>query len=349
MSTMRENLYAALQKSASAATSPLLSEAEKNPSATKLSSPAEGIGDNVDGVVTDRVGLEGQPGTDSEITGNAAVAGEGGVDVTQISGNADGEAAEVLGVVNKEVTEENVENMNKAANALRLIGQQIAEAQMADFENAMSKQASEPASEPDFEDMLVKHASEGDPRAQFVAELLASYQYGMMKKASDLDEMGVATPEEAAIADEALNAAAAENPEAFMADLEGGDADPELLAAAQEEAAMVEGEVQEAILDVAEQILDTDPSVSEEEAVAAAQEAVVDALQMVDAQQAIGAVDDNGEYAISDEDAANAVDNMTKTASDFPLRDTLVGRFNATFGLSPESFAHRLGFCERGA
>lgn len=340
MSTMRENLYAALQKSASAATSPLLSEAEKNPSATKLSSPAEGIGDNVDGVVTDHVGLEGQPGTDSEITGNAAVAGEGGVDVTQISGNADGEAAEVLGVVNKEVTEENVENMNKAANALRLIGQQIAEAQMADFENAMSKQASDI----DFEDMLVKHASEGDPRAQFVAELLASYQYGMMKKASDLDEMGVATPEEAAIADEALNAAAAENPEAFMADLEGEDADPELLAAAQEEAAMVEGEVQEAILDVAEQILDTDPSVSEEEAVAAAQEAVVDALQMVDAQQAIGAVDDNGEYAVSDEDAANAVDNMTKTASDFPLRDALVGRFNATFGLSPESFAHRLGF-----
>jgi hypothetical protein len=337
---MRENLYAALQKSASAATSPLLSEAEKTPSVTKLSSPAEGIGDNVNDVVTDHVGLDGQPGTDSEITGNAAVAGEGGVDVTQISGNADGEAAEVLGVVNKEVTEENVENMNKAANALRLIGQQIAEAQMAEFECAMSKQASDL----DFEDMLVKHASEGDPRAQFVAELLTSYQCGMMKKASDLEEMGVATPEEAAIADQALNEAAAENPEAFMADLAGEDIDPELLAAAQEESAMIEGEVQEAILDVAEQILDTDPSVSEEEAVAAAQEAVVDALQMVDAQQAIGAVDENGEYAINDEDAANAIDNMAKTASDFPLRDALVGRFNATFGLSPESFAHRLGF-----
>ena len=340
MSTMRENLYAALRKSASAADSSLLSEAEKNPSSTKLSSPAEGIGDNVDGVVTDHVGLEGQPGTDSEITGSAAVAGDGGIDVTQISGNADGEAAEVLGVVSKEVTEENVENMNKAANALRHIGQQIADAQMADFEYAMAKEASAM----DFEDMLVKHASAGDERAQFVADLLASYQYGMMKKASDLEEMGVETPEDYAIADEALNEAAAENPEALMADLTGEDIDPELLAAAQEEAAAVETEVQEAILDVAEQILDTDPSVSEEEAVAAAQEAVVDALQMVDAQQAIGAVGEDGDYAIPDEVAADAVDTMAKTASDYPLRDALVGRFNATFGLSPEAFAHRLGF-----
>ena len=340
MSTMRDNLYAALRKSASAANSPLLADAEKNPSATKLDSPAEGIGDNVNGVATDSVGLEGQPGTDSEITGNAAVSGEGGVDVTQISGNADGEAAEVLGVVSKEVTEENVENMNKAANALKIIGQQIADAQMAEFENAMSKEASAM----DFEDMLAKQASAGDERAQFVADLLASYQYGMMKKASDLEEMGATTPEDAAIADAALNEAAAENPEALMADLAGEDIDPELLAAAQEEAAAVETEVQEAILDVAEQILDTDPSVSEEEAIAAAQDAVVDALQLVDAQQAIGAVGENGEYAVSDEDAAKAIDNMTKTASAYPLRDVLVGRFNATFGLSPEAFATRLGF-----
>jgi hypothetical protein len=337
---MRENLYAALRKSASAAGSPLLAEAEKNPSSTKLSSPAEGIGDNVDGVVTDHVGVEGQPGTASEITGNATVEGEGGVDVTQISGNADGEAAEVLGVVNKDVTEENVENMNKAANALRVIGQQIADIQMADFEAAMNKQASEL----DFEGMLVKHASAGDPRAQFVTDLLSAYQYGMAKKASDIEEMGATTPEEAELADAALTEAAEENPEALMADLSGEEVDPELIAAAQEEAAAVENEVQEAILDVAEQILDTDPSVSEEEAVAAAQDAVVDALQMVDAQQAIGAVDEDGEYAIDDETAANAVDNMTKTASDYPLRDVLVGRFNATFGLSPESFAYRLGF-----
>jgi hypothetical protein len=65
---------------------------------------------------------------------------------------------------------------------------------------------------------------------------------------------------------------------------------------------------------------------------------------MIDAQQAIGAVDENGEYAVSDEDAAEAVENMTKTASAFPLRDALCSRFNATFGLSPEAFAHRLGF-----
>lgn len=340
MSKMRENLYAALRKSASAAGSPLIAEAEECPKATELSSPAEGVGNDVDSVATDHVGLEGQPGTASELTENAVVTGEGGIDVTQISGNADGEAAEVLGVVSKDVTEENVENMNKAANALRAIGQQIAAAQMADFENAMAKEASAM----DFEDMLVKHANAGDARAQFVADLLASYQYGMMKKASDLEEMGATTPEEIALAEEALNEAATENPEALMADLAGEEVDPELEAAAQEESAAIEGEVQEAILDVAEQILDTDPSVSEEEAVMAAQEAVVDALQMIDAQQAIGAVDENGEYAVSDEDAANAVEHMTKTASAFPLRDALCSRFNATFGLSPEAFAHRLGF-----
>ncbi len=340
MSTMRENLYAALRKSASAASSSLLSEAEKNPSATEIDNLATAGVANVDGVATDHVGLEGQPGTDSEITENAAVGGEGGVDATRISGNADGEAAEVLGVVNKEVTEENVENMNKAANALKIIGQQIADAQMAEFEQAINKEASEPS----FEELLAKHASAGDERAQFVADLLTAYQRGVEKKASDLEEMNANTPESVAAADAALNEAAAENPEAFLAELNGENVDPALLAAAQEEAAAVETEVQEAILDVAEQILDTDPSVSEEEAVAAAQEAVVDALQMVDAQQAIGAVGEDGEYAISDEDAANAVDTMTKTASDFPLRDALVGRFNATFGLSPEAFAKRLGF-----
>lgn len=337
MSTVREKLYAALSKSASAADSTLLTEAEATPVAKKISSPEAGIGDNVEGVATDHVGLEGQPGTASEITG-AATAEAGGVDAANIEGNKDGEAADVLGVVTTEVTQENVENMNKAANALRAIGGRIAAQQLADFEDAMNKQASDV----DFEEMLDKRASAGDPGAQYVADLLASYQLGMKKKASDLEELGAKTPEDVAAAEEALNAAAAENPEALMADINGED--PELLAAAQEAAAEEENAVQEAILDVAEEILDTDPSVSEEEAVQAAQDAVVDALQMIDAQQAIGAADENGEYIVPDEDAAAAVEEMTKTASAYPLRDSLVAHFNNTFGLSPEAFAHRLGF-----
>ena len=341
MSNTREKLMAALRKSANATDSALLQGAEENPSATSLSSPLEGVSEGADSVHTDSVGLPGQPGTASEITDSAVVDAAGGVDAAVIEGTKDGEAADVLGVVNKEVTKENVENMNKAANALRAIGQRIATAQMADFEDAMNKYASAE----DFENMLAKRASAGDPHAQFVTDLIASYQLGMAKKASDIEEMGATTPEEVAIAEDALNAAAVENPEALMSDLSGEEEiDPELMAALQEESAAIEGEVQEAILDVAEEILDTDPSVSEEEAVAAAQEAVADALQLVDAQQAIGAVDDNGEYVVSDADAAAAVDEMTKTASAFPLRDTLVGRFNATFGLSPEAFAHRLGF-----
>ena len=341
MSVHREKLLAALRKSASAADSSIITEAEKEPSATELSSPEAGIGDNVNGVVTDHVGLPGQPGTNSEITDSVAAAAPGGVDAAIVEGNQDGEAAEILKVVNKDVTEENAENMNKAANALRTIGQRIAAAQMEEFEGAMNKQAS---AEDDFETMLCKQASAGDTRAQFVVDLMASYELGMAKKASDLEDMGVANEEEAALADAALNEAAVENPEALMADLSGEEVDPELLAAAQEESAAIEGEIEETILDVAEEILDTDPSISEEEAVMAAQEAVVDALETVDAQQALGAVDESGEYAIPDEDAAMAVDEMVKTASAFPLRDALASRFNATFGLSPEAFAHRLGY-----
>ena len=95
---------------------------------------------------------------------------------------------------------------------------------------------------------------------------------------------------------------------------------------------------------MAEAILTEDPSISEEDALAAAQEVVADALMTMDAQQALGAMGEDGEYLVDDENAAAAIDELTKTASANPMRGAVVAQLNARFGLSPDAFSKRLGF-----
>ena len=74
----------------------------------------------------------------------------------------------------------------------------------------------------------------------------------------------------------------------------------------------------------------------------AAADQVADALETVEAQQAIGAVDETGAPVVSDEDAGAAVEAMEKSASDYPLRGVLATAINTRLGLSPEAFAARL-------
>lgn len=346
-------LDSALEKHASESDASLIASAEHTPNATKVSDPEAGMTGAASDIITDSVGAEGltQPGTASEIDNvDAASAPAGGVDGTVIEGNEDGEAAKVLGIKNGEVTkEEGIDMINKAANAVRNIGARLIAGLDDSVVGAFQKQASAPMS---AQDMLIKCASEGDVVAQQMVDFLTSYSIGMAKKANDLEEaalaQGAESPEQVAELEDALNAAAMEDPEALMAEEQ---VDP---AAADEEALMeevlaevgaeIEAAAQEATVEVADAILTEDPSISEEEALQAAQEVVADAIMTMDAQQALGAMDENGEYVVDDDTAAQAVDELAKTASANPMRDAVVTQLNARFGLSPEAFATRLGF-----
>ena len=93
---------------------------------------------------------------------------------------------------------------------------------------------------------------------------------------------------------------------------------------------------------LAAEIQAQDPNIAPEEAMDAAADQVADALETVEAQQAIGAVDEAGAPVMSDEDAGAAVEAMEKSASAYPLRGVLATAINTRLGLSPEAFAARL-------
>lgn len=345
MSKLQEQLRAILSKEASAADSSLIESAEQTPApVASVSNPADAQTGEINDVATDSVGADGriQPGTSSEITDvNAAAAPAGGIDTTVIEGNKEGEAAQALGIKEGEVTkEESIDVINKAANAIKAIGARLMAIPDEQFAGAFRKEASAPMN---AQEMLIKAANDGDKSAQFLVDMLASYEYGIAKKASDLEAAAAegASPEQVAEIEDALNAQAMENPEMLT---EAGDEeiDPALL----EVGAEIEAAAQEATMEVAEAIKAEDPSIPDEEALAAAQEAVVDAIMTIDQQQMIGAADDEGNYLVDDAAAAEAVDQMAKTASAHPMRDAICDQLNNKFGLSPKAFATRLGFCK---
>ena len=100
--------------------------------------------------------------------------------------------------------------------------------------------------------------------------------------------------------------------------------------------------VGELIENLAAKLQEEDPEISDDEALEAATDQVADALETVEAQQAIGASDEEGNPVVADEDAAAAVDEMEKSASAYPLRGELTTALNMRLGLSPEAFAARL-------
>lgn len=345
MSKLQEQLRAILNKEASAASSSLIESAEKTPApVASVSNPADAQSGEISDVATHAVGADGrvQPGTSSEVTDvNADAAPAGGIDTTVIEGNKEGEAASMLDIKDGEVTkEESIDVINKAANAIKAIGARLMAIPDEEFAGAFRKEASAPMS---AHEMLIKAANDGDKSAQFLVDMLASYEYGIAKKASDLEAAAAegASPEQVAEIEDALNAQAMEDP-AMLTEAGDEEIDPALL----EIGAEIEAAAQEATLEVAEAVKAEDPSISDEEALAAAQEAVVDAIMTIDQQQMLGAADEQGNYLVDDAAAAEAVSEMTKTASAHPMRDAICAQLNNKFGLSPKAFATRLGFCK---
>lgn len=336
---------------------------EKDPKGERISSPEEGRTGAADDLITNSNGAPGvdTPGTHSEVTEPVGSVGDGGISGAIVEGNREGEAEAILDPKQTEVTKDDVELINKAASAVFEQAATIINMLEEEGIDMMNKFAS---AQDDVRTMLWKRASAGDADAQVLCDMIASYEYGMAKKASDLEGLAEYTdaqsPEEVAELENALNEAAVEDPEGALddtdvedyEDVEGGEdvedvegelSDEELAELEEEMSADTENIAQEAVIELAEIILDEHPEMDEEEALLIAQDHVADAVDTVEAEQLLGDVDETGEYAIDDEDAGEVLDNMAKTASAYPLRGILADHLNVQFGLDPEQFNTRFG------
>jgi hypothetical protein len=334
---------------------------EKDPEGHKISSPEEGRTGAADDLITDSNGAPGvdTPGTHSEVTEPVGSVGDGGMSGSIVEGNREGEAEEILDPKQTEVVQDDVELINKAASAVLEQAANIINMLEEEGEDMINKFAS---AQDDVRTLLLKRASMGDTDAQVICDMVASFEYGMAKKASDLEELAEYTaaesPEDVADLEEALNAAAVEDPEAALsgedyvgeegadedyADFEDELSDEDLMMLEEELSADTENIAQEAILDLAELIVEENPEISDEEALLIAQDQVADAADTVEAEQLLGDMDESGEYAIDDEDAGEVLDNMAKTASAYPLRGILSDHLNTQFGLDPAQFNTRFG------
>lgn len=168
---------------------------------------------------------------------------------------------------------------------------------------------------------------------------------------SQLQGAGVPVDEDEATIDALADAAveAGMEPEEVAGMIEeaaaGGaaPADEEALAvqAVQDLGAQIEAEAGDLTVEVAAQIQEADPTVTDEEALDAATEAVTDAITAAVSAQAGGMATSDGTPLVSDEKVGEVVDAMEKTASANPARGMLVNAINNYFGLDTSAFEQR--------
>ena len=169
---------------------------------------------------------------------------------------------------------------------------------------------------------------------------------------SQLQGAGVPVDEDEATIDALADAAveAGMEPEEVAGMIEeaaaGGGAAPadeEALAvqAVQDLGAQIEAEAGDLTVEVAAQIQEADPTVTDEEALDAATEAVTDAITAAVSAQAGGMATSDGTPLVSDEKVGEVVDAMEKTASANPARGMLVNAINNYFGLDTSAFEQR--------
>ena len=195
-------------------------------------------------------------------------------------------------------------------------------------------------------------ASAEDMVAEEVA--VENFEEALLDAAAELAE--AATPEimalDPSITEEEASAMADKLVAARIAEVFGGadvaaEAPVEAPAGAEEAVnnemvAEAEQVIDEVIAATAEEIKAEAPEMSDEEAVMAAEEAVADAMDTLQEQAAIGATDESGEFVVPDDVAAASLEDMVKTASDNPLRDTLTPTFAQLFGIDQSAFIKRV-------
>lgn len=200
-------------------------------------------------------------------------------------------------------------------------------------------------------------AGAADEEAVIDAAADAAVEAGMSEEdvaamlESQLQGAGVPVDEDEATIDALADAAveAGMSPEEVAGMIEqaaaGGAApvDEEALAvqAVQDLGAQIEAEAGDLTVEVAAQIQEADPTVTDEEALDAATEAVTDAITAAVSAQAGGMATSDGTPLVSDEKVGEVVDAMEKTASANPARGMLVNAINNYFGLDTSAFEQR--------
>lgn len=200
-------------------------------------------------------------------------------------------------------------------------------------------------------------AGAADEEAVIDAAADAAVEAGMSEEEvaamleSQLQGAGVPVNEDEATIDALADAAveAGMSPEEVAGMIEqaaaGGAApvDEEALAvqAVQDLGAQIEAEAGDLTVEVAAQIQEADPTVTDEEALDAATEAVTDAITAAVSAQAGGMATSDGTPLVSDEKVGEVVDAMEKTASANPARGMLVNAINNYFGLDTSAFEQR--------
>ena len=210
---------------------------------------------------------------------------------------------------------------------------------------AASQQTAADMAAAEDEDAVIDAAAEAAVEAGMSEEDVAA----MLE--SQLQGAGVPVDEDEATIDALADAAveAGMSPEEVAGMIEeaaaGGaaPADEEALAvqAVQDLGAQIEAEAGDLTVEVAAQIQEADPTVTDEEALDAATEAVTDAITAAVSAQAGGMATSDGTPLVSDEKVGEVVDAMEKTASANPARGMLVNAINNYFGLDTSAFEQR--------
>ena len=210
---------------------------------------------------------------------------------------------------------------------------------------AASQQTAADMAAADEEEAVIDAAAEAAVEAGMSEEDVAA----MLE--SQLQGAGVPVDEDEATIDALADAAveAGMEPEEVAGMIEeaaaGGaaPADEEALAvqAVQDLGAQIEAEAGDLTVEVAAQIQEADPTVTDEEALDAATEAVTDAITAAVSAQAGGMATSDGTPLVSDEKVGEVVDAMEKTASANPARGMLVNAINNYFGLDTSAFEQR--------
>ena len=210
---------------------------------------------------------------------------------------------------------------------------------------AASQQTAADMAAADEEDAVIDAAAEAAVEAGMSEEDVAAVLE------SQLQGAGVPVDEDEATIDALADAAveAGMSPEEVAGMIEeaaaGGaaPADEEALAvqAVQDLGAQIEAEAGDLTVEVAAQIQEADPTVTDEEALDAATEAVTDAITAAVSAQAGGMATSDGTPLVSDEKVGEVVDAMEKTASANPARGMLVNAINNYFGLDTSAFEQR--------
>lgn len=210
---------------------------------------------------------------------------------------------------------------------------------------AASQQTAEDMAAADDEDAVIDAAADAAVKAGMSEEDVAAVLE------SQLQGAGVPVDDDEATIDALADAAveAGMTPEEVAGMIEeataGGaaPADEEALAvqAVQDLGAQIEAEAGDLTVEVAAQIQEADPTVTDEEALDAATEAVTDAITAAVSAQAGGMATSDGTPLVSDEKVGEVVDAMEKTASANPARGMLVSAINNYFGLDTSAFEQR--------